>query len=134
MSLDNADQVFQSYGRACNSVAFFEDFYSIFMGKAPEIRAMFVNTDMSTQRGLLRSGILWLVMHARGMSDAKIRALGESHSKQHLNINPIFYSFWLDALIEALHKHDPEFSNGMENIWRETLQPSIDIIKSMYDQ
>ncbi|MGR6871973.1 globin [Pseudomonas sp. HK3] len=131
--MGNADLVFQSYGRSCNNPIFFEDFYASFMGKSQEIRNMFIDTDMSAQEGLLRGGILWLVMHARGMSDAKIRALGESHSRRHMNIHPSHYTLWLDALMETLHKHDPEFDNDLEETWRVTIKPGIDLIKSMYE-
>lgn len=130
----DADAVFQSYGRACNSPHFFEDFYTIFMGKSPEVRAMFDNTNMDSQRGLLRSGILNLVLCARGMPETKIRALGESHSKKNMNINPSFYGIWLDALMEALHKHDEDFSESLEVSWRSALLPSIEIMQNMYDQ
>lgn len=132
--MGNADLVFQSYGRSCSNPAFFETFYSIFMGKSPAIRAMFVDTDMSAQRSLLRGGVMWLVMHARGMSDSKIRALGESHSRARMDIHPSFYPLWLDALIETLSIYDPQFSPQLENIWRITLKPSIDLIISFYDQ
>jgi len=130
--MTDADKVFQSYGRSCNNPAFYEDFYSNFMGKSPEIRSMFTDTDMTSQRSLLRGGIMWLVMHARGMSDTKIRALGESHSRDKLNINPMFYGMWLDALIETLRKHDPDFSLELEQSWRNALRPSIEMIQSMY--
>lgn len=132
--MSNAELVFQSYGRACSALSFFEDFYLIFMNKAPEVRAHFTETDMPAQRHLLRSGILWLIMHARGMSDSKIKALGKSHSKAEMNINPLLYHFWMDALMETLGKHDKEFDDRLEKIWRNTLQPSIDIIKNMHDQ
>ena len=132
--MGDADLVFQSYGRACNTPSFFEDFYSTFMGKSPDIRAMFVNTNMEAQRGLLRSGVLWLIMHARGMSDAKIRALGESHSKKKMNINPMYYGMWLDALLETISRYDPEFSPELELTWRNTLRPSIEMIQDMYDK
>jgi hemoglobin-like flavoprotein len=126
------DQVFQSYGRSCNNPQFYEDFYNNFMSQSDEVRKMFANTDMAAQRGLLRGGIMWLVMHARGMSDAKIRALGESHSRAKLDIHPSYYSLWLDALIDTLRSHDPEFSPQLETTWRATLSPSIEMIKSMY--
>ncbi|UTW47736.1 globin [Bacterioplanoides sp. SCSIO 12839] len=132
--MGDADLVFQSYGRACNNPSFFEEFYSNFMSKSPDIRAMFVNTNMEAQRGLLRGGVLWLIMHARGMSDAKIRALGESHSKKNMNINPMFYGFWLDALLETLKVYDPEFTPELELCWRSTLRPSIEMIQDMYDK
>lgn len=130
--MSDADKVFQSYGRSCNNPAFYEDFYNNFMSKSPEIRAMFVNTNMESQRALLRGGIMWLVMHARGMSDAKIRALGESHSRHKLNINPMYYSMWLDALLETIRKHDPQYDTGIEQSWRNALRPSIELIQSMY--
>ena len=131
--MGDADIVFQSYGRACNNPEFFETFYNKFMSKSPEIRAMFVNTNMEAQRGLLRGGVMWLIMHARGMSDTKIRALGESHSKKRMNINPMFYSFWLDALLETLAIFDAEFTQDLDRTWRNTLRPGIEIIQSMYD-
>lgn len=130
--MSDADKVFQSYGRSCNNPAFYEDFYNNFMSKSPEIRAMFVNTNMESQRALLRGGIMWLVMHARGMSDAKIRALGESHSRHKLNINPMYYSMWLDALLETIRKHDPHYDTGIEQSWRNALRPAIELIQSMY--
>lgn len=130
--MSDADLVFQSYGRSCNKTEFYDTFYSIFMNKSPAIRAKFTNTDMSAQYGLLRGGIMWLVMHARGMSDTKIRALGASHSKINMDIHPALYDLWLDALMETLAMHDPDFSISLENTWRRTLKPSIDIIKSLY--
>lgn len=131
--MSNEDLVFQSYGRSCNSPAFYQTFYDIFMSKSEDIRSMFVNTEMSAQHGLLRGGIMWLIMHARGMSDTKIRALGKSHSRGQLNINPSHYTLWLDALMESLQKHDPEFDFQLEQAWRITLQPSINVIISMYE-
>lgn len=130
--MSDADLVFQSYGRSCNNPTFYEDFYNNFMKKSPDIRAMFVNTNMDAQRALLRGGIMWLVMHARGMSDSKIRALGESHSRGKLNVNPAFYSMWLDALMETLARHDPEFTPALEQSWRSALRPAIEQIQSMY--
>lgn len=130
--MTNPDLVFQSYGRSCNQSGFYDTFYSIFMNKSPAIRAKFLNTDMRAQHGLLRGGIMWLIMHARGMSDSKIRALGRSHSQAQMDIHPALYDLWVDALMETLHKHDPQFDAQLEAIWRQTLKPSIEIIKSMY--
>jgi hypothetical protein len=89
---------------------------------------------MEAQRGLLRGGVLWLIMHARGISDTKIRALGESHSKKNMNINPMFYGFWLDALLETVQRYDPDFTSELELCWRATLRPGIEMIQNMYDQ
>lgn len=130
--MDDADLVFQSYGRSCNKAEFFEDFYREFMNKSDEIRAMFINTDMTAQRGLLRNGIMWLVLHARGMSDGKIRALGEIHSRRKMNVAPQHYDHWMDALMSTLARHDPQFDQELERIWRATIGPGVEIIRSMY--
>ncbi|AJQ92840.1 hypothetical Protein YC6258_00790 [Gynuella sunshinyii YC6258] len=94
---------------------------------------MFRNTDMQAQKSLLRSGILVLIMHARGMPDTKVNALGKSHSRKALNVHPRHYAHWLDALMETLDRHDPEFSPTLEMAWRNTLQPIIDKISGMYE-
>ena len=47
-------------------------------------------------------------MHARGMPDTKLRALGESHSRQRLDIRPELYDLWLDALLLTISEHDKE--------------------------
>lgn len=130
--MSNADIVFQSYGRSCNQPEFYHTFYSIFMNKSSDIRAKFEHTNMQKQYGMLRGGILWLIMHARGMGDSKIKALGQSHCQANLNIHPALYDYWLDALMETISKHDPEYSFELEQTWRTTLAPSIDMIKSMY--
>ncbi len=132
--VEPAELVFQSYGRACNDAQFFEAFYKNFICKSEDIRAMFVDSDMSAQRSLLRGGIMWLVMHARGMSDTKIRALGESHSKKNMNIHPSLYGYWLDALLETLHVFDPEFNLELDQLWREVLRPGIKLIQDMYEE
>lgn len=129
----DADLVFQSYGRSYNKAAFYEDFYNEFMNQSDDIRAMFKDTNMDAQRGLLRGGIMWLVMHARGMSDSKIRALGESHSRKKMNIHPSHYALWVNALMTTLARHDPEFTPQLERIWRATIAPSIELIQSLYE-
>lgn len=132
MPIIDSDRVFQSYGRCCNNEQFFIDFYDRFMASSPAVRERFVNTDMPAQRHLLRNGVMQLVLHSRGMPPTKLRALGESHSRRHLDIDPQWYGLWLDALMETLHRHDPQFDDELEAIWRQTIQPGIDIIRNAY--
>lgn len=132
METGDSDSVFQSYGRCCKDELFFVDFYDRFMGASEEIRAMFVDTDMKQQRHLLRNGIMQLILHARGMPDSKLRALGESHSRTGYNIRPDMYAAWLDALLDTVRKHDPEYSEDVSAAWRRTLQPGIELIRGAY--
>ena len=126
------DRVMQSYGRCCANPAFFDSFYRHFLDSSPEIRAKFANTDMPAQKQLLRQGILNLVMHARGMPDTKLRALGESHSRQRLDIRPELYDLWLDALLLTISEHDKECDADVRQAWREVLNKGIAVIKAGY--
>ena len=126
------DLVMQSYGRCCASPDFFDSFYRHFLASSPLIREKFVDTDMSAQKLLLRQGILNLVMHARGMPDTKLRALGESHSRGRLDIRPELYDLWLDALLLTVSGHDKQFNESIRSAWREVLNKGISVIKAGY--
>ena len=127
-----ANLVMQSYGRCCASPDFFDSFYRHFLASSPLIREKFVDTDMTAQKQLLRQGIMNLVMHARGMSDSKLRALGESHSRQRLDIRPELYDLWLDALLLSISAHDKACDADIRQAWREVLNQGIAVIKAGY--
>ena len=127
-----ADLVMQSYGRCCASDGFFDSFYQNFLASSPQIRDRFANTDMPAQKLLLRQGILNLVMYARGMPDTKLRALGESHSRERLDIRPELYDLWLDALLLTISEHDKECDADVRQAWREVLNKGIAVIKAGY--
>lgn len=132
--LDAADvnAVFQSYGRCCRKERFFEDFYEIFFNSSDDIKAMFKDVDMAQQYHLLRAGLLWLIMHARGASDSKLRQLGGSHDRTGYNVRPEMYNIWLRSLLLAVRNHDPEFETELAEQWRRVLTPGIDIIRGAY--
>ncbi|WP_346837929.1 globin [Microbulbifer sp. SAOS-129_SWC] len=132
METTDADTVFQSYGRCCINESFFTDFYDRFMSSGDEVRAMFVDTDMPQQRHLLRNGIMQLILHARGMPDTKLRALGDSHSRTGYNIRPDLYRQWLDALLDTIRQHDPEYRDAIGSAWQRALQPGIEVIRGAY--
>ena len=85
--MNNTDLVFQSYGRCCRNDEFFVDFYNFFMSSSDAIRNRFENTDMGAQRHLLRNGVMQIILVARGMSDRKLKDLGESHNRHNHNIS-----------------------------------------------
>ncbi len=127
-----ADRVMQSYGRCCASPQFFDTFYRLFTASSPQVREKFLNTEMPTQKQLLRAGILTLVLHARGMPDSKLRAIGQSHAREGFDIRPELYDLWLDSLLQAIRAHDHAADEGDLAAWREVLEPGIALIKSFY--
>lgn len=130
--MTNTDLVFQSYGRCCRKDEFFVDFYDFFMASSDAIRDRFVDTDMTAQRHLLRNGVMQIILVARGMSDRKLKDLGESHNRKGLNIQPAWYGLWEDALLKTVRAHDPDYTPELREAWRDVLKPGIDVIRSAY--
>lgn len=80
----------------------------------------------------MRNGIMQLVLHARGMSDSKLRDLAKSHSRHGYDIEPAWYDLWLDALMETIKRHDELYNDDIKRAWHSAITPGIDIIRSGY--
>lgn len=131
--MNATDRVMQSYGRCCANPAFFDDFYQHFLASSPAIDDKFAHTDMAAQKRLLRQGILNLVMHARGMPDTKLRALGCTHARTAMDIRPELYDLWLESLLKTIMVHDSQADAATLQSWREVLVKGISVIKAGYD-
>lgn len=128
----SADIVFQSYGRCCQQEHFFADFYKLLHDKSNEIAKKFAHTNMPRQKELLREGLLWMVMFTRGGSAKRINEFAKSHSRNGFDIHPNFYIHWVDALMEAIKKHDPQYTEQLEAEWREALEPGIKVMQDAW--
>jgi hemoglobin-like flavoprotein len=123
------DQVVASYHRARQSGQIFDTFYDLFLAKSPDIPPMFARTDFPHQKLMLRESILEMLLFAQtGSGRDEILRLAERH--QQLQVKPAHYDLWLDALCEALSKHDPEFSPALELMWRDSLKKGIQLMTS----
>ncbi len=63
---------------------------------------------------------LWVISIAAQGPEASpawgdIPRLAARHSRNHLDIRPGLYDSWLDCLVEAVRKHDGEFSLEIED-------------------
>lgn len=132
MNMTDENLVFQSFGRCCKSMTFFDDFYKTFLASSPEISEVFVNTNMEAQKQLLRAGILNLIMYARGLPPTKLKALAESHSRNKMDIAPHLYDYWLDSLLSTVRKYDDQIDQLGLEAWRRVLTKGIAVIKSGY--
>src|SRR5690554_6071501 len=132
LQMTNSDLVSQSYGRCCRKDELFAALYGCFMATSDACRSSFANTDMPAQRHLLRNGVMQIILVARGMSDRKLRDLGESHSRKRMDIKPEWYALWEEALLKTVRAHDPEWTPELQQAWREVLKPGIDLIRGAY--
>jgi len=130
----NNDVVFRSFGRCSLKKDFFEDFYDSFLNRSAEIKAMFAATDMVKQRQLLKNGISFMIMYAKKspVGVAKMEQIAKLHDRQHFNVRPDLYRLWLDALLETVQRHDPEFTPEIKKSWIETMNIGLGLFKNLY--
>ncbi len=116
---EEESDVTASYYRCRDDENFIDTFYELFLSKSPEIRRMFVKTDFRIQKLMLRQSLLAMICFDRGIPGAReeIDRLATRHKE--LAVKPEMYSMWLDALCEAVEKHDPEYMSEQERLSRQ---------------
>ena len=128
--MDSAfNQVVASYHRARQSGELFDTLYQVFLGKSPEIPPMFARTDFPHQKLMLRESLLEMLIFAQtGAGRVEIERLAVRH--RGLNVKPAHYDLWLDALCEALAKHDRVFNSTLEQMWRDAMRKGIEVMSA----
>lgn len=132
-SIENRKTFKASLQRCIEKSAFLDDFYEAFQAASEEVRDKFKNTDFSNQKFILRASLY--IMETAADSDQAVPALldlAKVHDRQHYEIKPELYDIWLDCMISAVAKNDPEYSKAVEDAWRHTMGPGIDVMKAAY--
>ena len=115
---------------------FLHDFYEMFMASDPEIRMKFQGTDFPRQTRVLADSLFIMAVAAESRQDAiawrELDRLAEYHSRTGVDVDPRHYDAWLECLVSAANKFDPEFDPGVEQAWRESLAPGIRHLRSRY--
>lgn len=132
------DRVMQSFGRCTTSKDFFDRFYAAFLASSPEIAVMFKNTDMGKQKQLLNASLNFVLMYAKNPDGAftrdKLEQIGQIHDRSHVNVRPNMYPLWVESLLKTVKETEgSRFDAGLEQAWRKTLAPAIDLLKSKYE-
>ena len=126
--------VTQSFGRCIVRGDLFSKFYDIFLASSPEIAPRFANTDFDKQKLLLRQGINYALMRAKGSQAAEnsLARIRESHSKKNLDVEPRMYPLWKSAFLQAIEQADEEITPEVKAAWDEVLQETVDFVAGGY--
>ncbi len=135
-SVDPIEAFRISLKRCLAAPDFLLDFYGLFMESSDEIREKFKGTDFTRQTRVLADSLWAMSVAAQGKAGSPawgdLPRLAELHSRRGIDIRPGLYDQWLDCLIVAARRHDPEFSDDLEGAWRETLWVGIEYLRSRY--
>ncbi len=131
---EDLDAVTASYHRCMHGEGFVDTFYELFLAKSSEVADKFRHTDFVHQKLMLRESLLMMLMfnHKRADVQDDMERLARRHSRSEVDIPPHLYEWWLDALCEAVQRHDPEFTDEVPGLWRSAMKPGIELIVSKY--
>ena len=123
--VNEVNELVASYYRCRHDEQFLDTFYDLFLSKSPVVAEKFDQTDFVSQKLMIRQSLLDMLGFDRGLPGTReeIQRLGRRHKE--LDVTPDMYSMWLDALCEAIQKHDPEYTPELEQLWRESMLKSI---------
>ena len=125
-----------SLNRCLRTPDFLHDFYEMFMGSDQEIRQKFRNTQFPRQTRMLADSLYLMAVASASKDHAvawkELDRLAEGHARTGLDINPRHYDTWLECLVTAARKYDPDFTPETEGAWRRSLAPGIERLRSRY--
>jgi len=130
---DIAIQFNESFKRCVNDPYFIDNFYEIFFSSSDEVKVIFKNTDIETQKVMLITSMAYMTDAYSDKHDL-LSDIADRHNITNLNIKPHLYPLWLDCLVATAKSIDPLFDGNTEQLWRAVLQPGIDYMISKYNQ
>lgn len=124
----------KSYDRVKDIDDFFNFFYHSLFSSERAIFEMFKKTNMQSQKKALRDSIQYMLMLNAGsqIANRKFDELAITHDREHRNVKPELYKYWVDSLIRALAAFDPLFHLSLAEKWRLAVAAGIHRIKSKY--
>jgi len=123
-----------SVSRCLADPRFLDRFYELFVSSSDEIAAKFRDTDFDKQKRALASSLYLMVMAMEGgdAAIAYLEKIAERHNRHDLDIRPEMYDVWLDCLVCAASECDPEFTDQVEQGWRDTMKFGIDFMRKRH--
>lgn len=120
----------------CQAVpGFFDSLYQKLINSSDEVRAKFANTDFERQKRLVRTSFYLLMLSAQDKMNGPekyLEGIAIRHSAEQLDIAPHLYSLWLECLLSTVEDTDPNYSEDVEEAWRELMNVGVLYLISEY--
>jgi hypothetical protein len=120
--------VIESYKRVSRDPQFLERFYVRFFARDPDVPRRFEGVDMARVRFLVGRSVTLLLQHASGVERGteSLVEVARRHGPDDLDIPERLYEHWVEALVETVAEHDPQFGPELEAQWRDFLHREVD--------
>ncbi|MFP4561108.1 MAG: globin [Thiohalorhabdus sp.] len=136
MQTNPVDRVKRSLGRSLHQGDVFDTFYRIFLDSDPRIREQFTETDWEEQKRLLRQGVNNVIGFYEGSATGRsaLSRIRQTHCRERMDISPELYDYWVESMIKAVQRLDPDFDPTLEQSWRDVLRYGTEFVKAGYEQ
>jgi len=130
----NKDLFLASLDRCATNAEFIPAFYKRFLASSEEISIRFRSTNFEKQNAMLLNSLRVSANATSGDREAlmELKARAVSHDRDHLNISPELYHFWLDSAIATAEEFDNKWTVEVAEAWRKILGFVVDYIKRRY--
>lgn len=132
MKPEHVSRAEQSLSRCSTAPGFFDTFYEKLLASSPEIPPMFAATNFERQHKLLQHGLGVLVIYAKRRNPALLERIAGRHGRADVGVEPSLYPLFVESLLTAVERHDPEWSEEVGEAWREVVAPGIEFMQSRY--
>jgi hemoglobin-like flavoprotein len=122
----------QSYHRCAEAPGFFSAFYELLLASDARIPAMFEQTKFERQNKLLQHGLGLLLIYAKRPNPALLERIALRHSRADVAVPPELYPRFVEALVQAVERFDPDFTPSVADAWRRATEPGIAFMRSRY--
>jgi len=136
MSEKEVESVKSSLGRSLHNGDVFGTFYNMFLECDNRVTEQFAETDWEEQKRLLRQGVNKVIGFWEGSftSQKALERIRYTHGKDRLNIPPDLYGCWVESMIAAVKRYDPDFDPALEQQWRDVLWQGAEFIKAGFEE
>jgi hemoglobin-like flavoprotein len=121
-----------SYHRCAENPAFYSTLYERLLESDPRIPPMFAKTRFERQHKLLRHSLGVLIIYAKRPNPALLERIAVRHSRADVGVPPDLYPCFVESLVQAVAKHDPEFEPEVAAAWRQVVAAGIEYMSSRY--
>ena len=130
----NRDLFLASLDRCSANDDFIPAFYRRFLASSEEISARFRSTNFEKQNAMLLNSLRLSADATSGSREAlmELKARAISHDRDHLDIKPELYHFWLEAAIATAQEFDDQWTEEVGVAWKKILGFVVDYIKRRY--
>jgi hemoglobin-like flavoprotein len=132
MTASDIETAEASYRRCAENPAFYAALYAHLLASDPRIPPMFAATRFERQHRLLRHSLGVLLIYAKRPNPALLERIAVRHSRADVGVTPALYPCFVESLVHAVARHDPEFRPEVAAAWRAVVVPGIEYMKSRY--